>query len=266
MTQPPSTSVAAAYDQYLVPGLFADWARRGVGLARLKSGDSVLDVACGTGIGARFALEIVGSSGRVVALDIDAGCIDYAQKASQAAGDAIEWRCASAVELPFADGSFDACICLHGLQFFPDPLKGLREMHRVLNAGGRLVVLTWGPLDRNKGHYAAVQALEKRNIDASAAKRASSLADPKRLHELAIEAGFTGAEVREETGRTSFPSIDVFLEGMAQGSPSTRHALALVPEADRGAFLDEIRAALEPYCENGMLRYPTAVNVLTATR
>ena len=111
-----------------------------------------------------------------------------------------------------------------------------------------------------------MQALEKRNIDASAAKRASSLADPQRLRGLAAQAGFTNAEVRIETGRTNFPSIDSFLDGMAQGSPSTRHALALVRDSERNAFFNEIRAALQPYYENGRLGYPTAVNVLTATR
>ncbi len=87
-----------------------------------------------------------------------------------------------------------------------------------------------------------------------------------RLADLAAQAGFSDAEVRTETGKSNFASIDAFLEGMAAGSPSTRHALALVPAAERPAFLDEIRAALQPYVEDGKLRYPTSVNVLTATR
>jgi ubiquinone/menaquinone biosynthesis C-methylase UbiE len=265
MAEPVSTAVAAAYDEYLVPGLFTGWARRAVELARLRPGDSVLDVACGTGIGARTALE-VGTSGRIVGLDIDAGCIEYARRQSQERGDAIEWRCASAIELPFDDGSFDACLCVHGLQFFPDPVKALREMHRVLKGGGRLVALTWGALEENKGHYAAVQALEKRRIDATAAKRAFSIANGDRLRALAAQAGFANAEVRVESGTTNFPSREAFFTGMVEGSPSTRHALALVPEVDRAAFLDEVAAALQRYFENGKLRYPTSVNVLTATR
>lgn len=262
----PVTSVAAAYDRFMVPGLFAAWAHRAVEVARLRPGDSVLDVACGSGVVACEAAKIAGSSGRVAGVDIDAGCIEYDRERSRERGDGIEWHCASALELPFGDSAFDACICQHGLQFFPDPVQGLREMRRVLKAQGRLVALTWGPLDQNSGHHVIVQALEKRGVDASAAKRSTSISDPDRLRDLAVQAGFNDASVKVETGRTNFESIDVFLEAQSKGSPSTRHAIALVPEADRPAFFEEVRAALQPYCENGTLKYPMRANVLTATR
>jgi ubiquinone/menaquinone biosynthesis C-methylase UbiE len=57
----------------------------------------------------------------------------------------IDWHQASADSLPFADGSFDVVLCQMGLQFFPGQLAALREMHRVLDAGGRAYVTVPGP-------------------------------------------------------------------------------------------------------------------------
>ena len=54
---------------------------------------------------------------------------------------AVEWREASAVELPFPEATFDVVLYQSGLQFFPDRMASLREMHRVLEqAGGRLIL------------------------------------------------------------------------------------------------------------------------------
>ena len=63
--------------------------------------------------------------------------------------------------MPFADAEFDLCLCLQGLQFFPDRGAGFAEMRRVLKPGGRLVAGLWAALEFNKGHQAVVQALER---------------------------------------------------------------------------------------------------------
>lgn len=55
-----------------------------------------------------------------------------AQEVSRREGLTIDYRCASAGELPFESGSFDAALCLQGLQYLPDPLQALGELRRVL--------------------------------------------------------------------------------------------------------------------------------------
>ena len=66
-----SGNSAELYDMFLVTSLMRPWTPRLLDLANLRSGERVLDVACGTGLAARAAAEVVGPSGRVVGLDID---------------------------------------------------------------------------------------------------------------------------------------------------------------------------------------------------
>lgn len=126
------TTVARAYESHMVPGMFAHWAEFVVSLVAPQSGEHVLDVACGTGVGARVAARAVGPTGKVVGVDIDPGVIEVARGLTQGTGTPIEWHCASALQMPFQDATFDLCLCLQGLQFLPDRPAGLAEIRRLL--------------------------------------------------------------------------------------------------------------------------------------
>jgi len=257
------TTAGEAYEKHMVPGMFARWTERAVALAALRPGEHLVDIACGTGIGARTAAKVLGSGGRVAALDIDAGVIEVGRR-QRADGAPIEYHCVSALEMPFPDGAFDVALCLQGVQFFPDRVKGFAEMRRVLKPGGRLVATIWGPLETNKGHAAVVRALESRQVDASAAKRACSFADPAEIRDAISRAGFSKVELVIEDGFSEFASLDSFLEGMTVGSPSTRKAVQLIPESGKGQFLDDVRAALAQYVMGGKLAYPMRTHIVMA--
>ena len=111
----------------------------------VSEGDIVLDVACGTGIATRLAADTVGTSGRVVGTDINGAMVDLATEVSNHGN--IEWKQASALELPFADGMFDSVICQQGLQFFPSPAVGLTEMARVARSGATIAATVWSDLE-----------------------------------------------------------------------------------------------------------------------
>jgi SAM-dependent methyltransferase len=177
-----------------------------------------------------------------------------------------EWHCGSALEMPFADGSFDLCLCLQGLQFFSDRTKGLADMRRVLKPSGRLVVSVWGSLDRNPGNAAVYRALEKQGIDASSPRRGFALSDPNELRELTARAGFGSVEVREEEILAPFPSARHFVEGMATGAPYTRRALEALGESARSQFIEDGIEILKPYEHQGKLELPLRVNIMRAVR
>jgi SAM-dependent methyltransferase len=113
----------------------------------VRADDSVLDIACGTGMAARKAAAVVGPRGSVVGADINAGMIRFAQGYPNNHGVEIAWDVASALELPYDDGSFDAVISQQGIQFFPDIAEGLEEMARVTRRGGRVSATVWSSLD-----------------------------------------------------------------------------------------------------------------------
>lgn len=261
------TSAAEAYASALVPGMFGAWAHDAISWAGIAQGDYVLDVACGPGVATRPAARKAGSAGRVVGVDSDAGMIAVAKTVS--ANDEsvrLEWRCASAQELPLEDKSFDIALCLQGLQFFPDRILALREMARVLKSSGRLLATVWRSLDYCKGYQAMVQALEKRGIDAAAARKPFSLGDEQVLKEAAEKAGFRHVHVRVEKKLAEFSSAEAFLDAIARGAPSSRFALAKVASDDRAAFVAEVSDLLRPYSEGAALRFPMESYVLEAHR
>jgi ubiquinone/menaquinone biosynthesis C-methylase UbiE len=136
-------SVPDNYERHLVPSIFGPWARDLVVAANLRSGERVLDIACGTGIVARTAARNIGSSSSVVGLDLSGPMLAAARSAAAHENVTIEWREGSAVDLPLADAAFDVVFCQQGLQFFPDRAAALSEMYRVLTPGGRLVLSIW---------------------------------------------------------------------------------------------------------------------------
>lgn len=257
------TTAAEAYEKHMVPGMFVHWAEQVVGIAAPQSGEHVLDVACGTGIGARLAAPLTGPGGKVTGLDVDAGVIEVARGLTER-GMPIEWHCANALDMPFTDTAFDLCLCLQGLQFFPDRVAGLSEIRRVLKSSARLVASIWGPLEFNRGHYAVVQALEAQDVDAAPAKRACSFSNPEEIRSAVARAGFTHIDLRTHDGVSQFASMASFIDGMTIGSPSTRHAVARLPEAGREQFVKAVSAMLDPYIKDGKLAYPMRTHVLVA--
>ena len=126
-----NTAPAEIYEQHLVPAMFEPFARDLIQLCNIRSSDKILDVACGTGILSRLAIDCVDITvGKVVGIDINPVMLDMARHCS--AGKDIEWKEGSAMSLPFPNEFFDLVVCQQGLQFFPDRIKALKEMNRVL--------------------------------------------------------------------------------------------------------------------------------------
>jgi ubiquinone/menaquinone biosynthesis C-methylase UbiE len=107
----------------------------------LAPGGRALDVGCGTGDDARAMADLVGPRGVVIGVDNSTAMIDEARRRAEAAGlHQASFQTADALDLPFADGSFDACRADRSLMHVPDARRALAEMARVLRPGGRLAV------------------------------------------------------------------------------------------------------------------------------
>ena len=123
----------SAYYQYI-----GRWSRLFVpavlAAAEVTGGDRVLDVATGPGEAALVALSLVTPSGFVIGADISPAMLTAAR--ARLGEGSFRPVATDGQALAFRDGSFDAVVCQLGLQFFPDPARGLAEFRRVLRAAG----------------------------------------------------------------------------------------------------------------------------------
>jgi ubiquinone/menaquinone biosynthesis C-methylase UbiE len=214
-------SAAELYQRYLVPGITSKWAEDLVQRAELRAGESVLDVACGTGVVARLAAKEVAPE-KVTGLDLNGEMLAIARSFPDD-GASIEWIEGSALDLPFSSDEFDVIFCQLGLQFFPDRPRALAEMRRVLRHGGRVALSVYSPIERTPGAHAFVSALDQvLGPNASRIKRGEhSFAAPAQLESLLHDAGFAGADVQAVGQTLVFPSVLDYVRFQLLATPMT---------------------------------------------
>jgi ubiquinone/menaquinone biosynthesis C-methylase UbiE len=112
-------------------------------LARIRPGESILEVGCGTGELTQRARARAGPRAVVCGIDAATEMIGVARRKAARAGLGIDYRVAAIEALPFADASFDVVLSSVMMHHLPDDLKrqGLSEVRRVLKPGGRLLIV-----------------------------------------------------------------------------------------------------------------------------
>jgi demethylmenaquinone methyltransferase/2-methoxy-6-polyprenyl-1,4-benzoquinol methylase len=137
--------IAGLYDRMntvMTAGLHHRWRKRAAELAGIGAGDTVLDVATGTGDLALALAARVGPTGQVIGTDFSERMLELARAKAAAAGTGqARFEFANALALPYEDAGFDAATVGFGARNFSDLERGLREMVRVVRPGGRVVVL-----------------------------------------------------------------------------------------------------------------------------
>lgn len=255
------SNAAEVYEAFFVRALFQQFAEPMCDAARIEAGQSVLDVACGTGVLARAAARRVGATGAVVGADINDGMLAVARRSSPG----ITWKKCPAEALAFGDRSFDVVTCQFGLMFFTDRTKAVREMARVLRPGGHLAVAVWDRLATAQGYDAMTNLLQRLFGDAAAdALRAPfSLGDLTALLPLFANAGLDHVKVATQEGIARFDSIDAWVDINIRG-----WTLAdMLDDAQYARLLDasrtEFRGMAEP---DGSIAFSAPAHIVSASR
>jgi ubiquinone/menaquinone biosynthesis C-methylase UbiE len=238
--QQPDGSAAELFQRDIVPHITSLWAKDLVDRARVRFGDNVLDVACGTGVVTRLAAQQSGT-GRVVGLDLNADMLRVARGIARTDDVPIEWCEGSALALPLEDGVFDVVLCQLGLQFFPDKSLALHEMARVLTFGGRLLVSVFTAIERTPVAFAFANALDRHlGEGASSAKRAEhSFSDSNLMAQLATDAGLKNVVVVPATLTIRFPSALDYVRPQLTATPQAR-LLSKMMAQERDAMIQTI--------------------------
>jgi ubiquinone/menaquinone biosynthesis C-methylase UbiE len=140
---------------------FQDYKRESFYLMGAREGSRVLEVGCGLGFDAISLSEIVGSSGRVVALDCSFAMLEAARSRARDLSLAVEFVLGDAGKMGFKDGCFDCTRVDRMLQHTPQPERVLAEMVRVTRSGGRIVAYEpdWGTFTIGSGERKVTRKL-----------------------------------------------------------------------------------------------------------
>lgn len=258
-----TASAAELYEHVVARYILGPWAPVLVDAAHLSTGERVLDVACGTGVVARAAAARVGVTGGVTGVDLNPGMIAVARALAAPSGAAVEWLERDALDLRLPDASYDVVLCQQGLQFFPDKLRALREMRRVLLPGGRLALSVWNSIGLYNG---AVGKALCRILGEETAKRfcASRQFPPgDEVVRLAREAGFSAIALRVARLDIRLPSLDRFALDHLAATPIAS-AIADLDEGVRRTIGASVREQLAAYGDDGGVTYPEETHILTA--
>ena len=151
-------SIPALYDNFLVPLIFEAYAADLGNRLASTSVARVLEIAAGTGVVTRLLASVLPERVSIVATDLNRPMLDYAS--ALGTRRPVEWRQADAMQLPFADGTFDAVVCQFGVMFFPDKPKGFSEARRVLRPEGHFFFNVWDRIEENEFPDTVTTALQ----------------------------------------------------------------------------------------------------------
>jgi SAM-dependent methyltransferase len=135
-------SVWTAGDFLPIARSFAPGAEEFIARLALRPGESVLDVACGTG---NLAIPAARAGARVTGIDIAPNLIAEARLEARTAGWAISFEVGDAEALPYVDGQFDTTVTMFGAMFAYRPARAAGELLRVTRPGGRVAMANWTP-------------------------------------------------------------------------------------------------------------------------
>lgn len=247
----------------MVPAIFAQWSATLLELVSPQPGERVLDLACGTGIVARMAAPMVQPGGEVFGVDFNGAQIAIARTMDSS----IDWRECDAASLPFTDHELDLVVCQQGFQFFPDRVKAVREIHRVLKPGGRLGIVVWSSMENSPGYVALAHALG-RTVGASAAgllDELFALSDPSEFSRSFVDGGFPDAIVKSLSNDAIFASAEGFTRAIAVGSIMRRTGTEFSEETLE-SLASNVAAELAPYLGEDGLTFPMEAHLLTAKK
>ena len=210
-----------------------------------QPGQTILDLAAGTGDTGFLAANRLGKAGRLISSDFSPQMVGAAERRAKELGiQNAEFRVLDAERLELGDASVDGVLCRFSYMLMADPLEALRETRRVLRAGGRLAFSTWGEAARNSWMTFSAGVLIERGLMepfSSDGPGVFSMPDEQAIVPLVREAGFDQIEVEEMELRWRFESSDELWILASEMQGPVASAIATLEEEQQRA----VRAAIE---------------------
>jgi SAM-dependent methyltransferase len=190
--------------------------------------------------------------------------LSVARVATAAVPLPIRWYESTAEAMPLPDASFDVAFCQLGLQFIPDRLAAVRELHRVLTPGGRVLISTPGP----SAFFDVLHDLIREHVDEAAAgfvRAVFSLHDVAELKQLLAAAGFEAIDVQAEVHEVRLPDPASFLWQYISCTPIA-DVVAALPARQRALMEREARERWQPWVRDGVVIQQQPITISRARK
>jgi ubiquinone/menaquinone biosynthesis C-methylase UbiE len=216
-----------------------------------KPGDTVLELAAGLADTGLMAARLVGESGRIIVTDFTPEMVAAARRrAEELDVRNAEFRVLDAERMDLETDSVDGVLCRWAYMLMIDPHAAFAQTRRVLRPGGRLAFSVWAARERNPALSLVGRVLESQGHiprPDPQAPGAFAMADPGRIRELVVEAGFAEPEIEEVTFRWPFAEKDAYWRYVTETAASSSPVLRALSHEMQNAVREQVHEAARPY-------------------
>lgn len=213
-----------------------------------KDGDTVLDVAAGTGEPGLTIASMI-PKGKVIVTDLAEGMLEIAREnASKRGLKNLETKIADVCALPFPDNTFDAISCRFGYMFFPDMVLATKEMVRVLKPSGRIATSVWNIPEKNFWITASMGTINNIMLPIAIgippppadAPGMFRCAGKGMMENLFRQAGLKNISEKEVEGKLKSETVDTYWSFITEVAAPVVAALGKADEATRQKIKEEV--------------------------
>jgi SAM-dependent methyltransferase len=235
----------------------------------VRPGQTILELACGTGDTGFAAAPLLGPTGRLILTDFAPTMVAAARRrGAELALTNVEYRVMDAERLDLADSSVDGVICRWGCMLMADPAAALKETRRVLRRGGRLCFAVFASAERNPWAAIPARVLIEGGHMAPPAPEAPgilALANPDRIKRLLAEAGFGVGRIEEVPIVFSFESAQEYWSFLREIAGALAAVITALPEDHQHVVRRSIEDRLDPFRRDSGYALPgVCLNVVSS--
>src|SRR6266511_5126036 len=232
-------------------------------------GQTILDLAAGTGVVGFAAAPLVGPSGRVIVSDFAEAMVEVARRhATDSRLDNVECRVLDAERLDLPDEAVDGVLCRWGYMLMADPPAAFAETRRVLRRGGRLSCAVFAGPEQNPWAALPSRVLQERGHmppPEAGAPGILALADRDRLRRLFAEAGFSDPQIEEVAFTWYFRDVDDYWEFLTRAAGAIALVLGRVDDDELRHVREQIAERVASFVGAGGIKLPAVSLVASAS-